>query len=182
MSHLTSTAVDPWIYGSAKALRVNDEVPNAFGKWVMDMGPFEWFVTRTLDREKIQKGFSKPGLGTARACLRELLVHTQAERFVAVFEMHDDGVPHLHAVLGGCRGIAGGEETRLDAHKWGWSKWLVHKQGGGAARYLGKYLGKDYTELYVGRRGPWTQCAMVNHPDRRHSECFGDSTLGGLRV
>ncbi len=136
----------------------------------MGFGPYEWFVTRTLDRENVQSGFSKPGHGTARNCLRQLLVYSACKRFTCVFELHADGVPHLHALIGGCRAINGAVAKRDDDRLWGWSKWLPFKATGGAPRYLGKYLGKDYTELYVGTGGPYG------------IEDLAGSTLGGLRV
>ncbi len=163
---------DPWLYASGKAARIaaKDSAENEFARWIMGFGPYEWFVTRTLDRERVQSGFTQPGLGTARTCLRQLLVYTQAKRVACVFELHDDGVPHLHAVIGGCRGINGAVAKRDDEQLWGWSKWLPFKATGGAPRYLGKYLGKDFTELYVGRDGPWSIVQLSG------------STLGGLRV
>ncbi len=161
-----------WLYASAKAARIaaKDSEENEFAGWIMGFGPYEWFVTRTLDRENVQPGFSKPGLGTVRQCLRQLLVYSGTKRFACVFELHADGVPHLHALIGGCRAIRGDVAERDDAQLWGWSKWLAFKKGGGAPRYLGKYLGKDFTELYVGRGGPY------GVKDLR------GSTLGGLRV
>ncbi len=168
-----STAIlDPWLYASGKAARIaaKDSEENEFARWIMGFGPYEGFVTRTLDRERVQSGFTKPGLGTARNCLRQLLVYSQTKRFTAVFEMHADGVPHLHALLGGCRGLDGARCESDDRALWGWAKWKAFKATGGAPRYLGKYLGKDYTELYVGTRGPWGVAELKG------------STLGGLRV
>ncbi len=147
-----------------------DSEENEFSRWIMGYGPYEWFITRTLDRERVQQGFSKPGLGTARSCLRQLLVYSGAKRFTCVFEMHADGVPHLHALVGGCRAINGAIAERDDSELWGWAKWRPFKRDGGASRYLGKYLGKDYTELYIGSDGPWSIDRLKG------------STLGGLRV
>jgi len=162
----------PWLYAQGKAARIGqlDSEENEFARWILGFGPFEWFVTRTLDRERVQQGFSKPGLGTARNCLRQLLVYSAARRFACVFEMHADGVPHLHALIGGGRGLRGDVAERDDSQLWGWSKWKAFKQTGGAPRYLGKYLGKDYTELYIGSSGPWSVDGLQG------------STLGGLRV
>ncbi len=161
-----------WLYAGSKAARIADKASseNEFARWLMGYGPYEWFVTRTLDRARVQSGFSQPGLGTARNCLRQLLVYSQAKRFVGVFELHGDGVPHLHAILGGCRAIRGDVAQLDDEQLWGWSKWKAFKSGGGAPRYLGKYLGKDFTELYIGTGGPW------GVDDLR------GSTVGGLRV
>ncbi len=163
---------EPWLHAQGKAARIaaKDSEENEFARWVMGFGPYEWFVTRTLDREKVQSGFTTPGLGTARACLRQLLVYSAARRFTCVFELHEDGVPHLHALIGGCRAINGAVAKRDDDLLWGFSKWRAFKKDGGASRYLGKYLGKDYTELYVGSNGPWD----IGRLD--------GSTVGGMRV
>ena len=161
-----------WLYAGSKAARIadKDSEENEFAGWIMGFGPYEWFVTRTLDRERVQSGFTKPGLGTARNCLRQLLVYSQAKRFACVFEVQPDGVPHLHALVGGCRAIRGDVAERDDAQLWGWAKWKAFKVSGGAPRYLGKYLGKDFTELYIGRTGPWSIGQL------------GGSTVGALRV
>ncbi len=161
-----------WLYASSKAGRIaeKDSDENEFARWIMGFGPYEWFVTRTLDRDRVQKGFTKPGLGTARTCLRQLLVYSACTRFACVFEMHADGVPHLHALIGGCRAIRADVAERDDGQLWGWAKWKAFKARGGAPRYLGKYLGKDYTELYLGANGPWSVGALAG------------TTLGGLRV
>ncbi len=161
-----------WVYAPSKAARiaVKDSEENEFAGWIMGFGPYQWFVTRTLDREKTGSGFTKPGLGTARACLRQLLVYSSAKRFACVFELHADGVPHLHALVGGCRAIQGDRAERDDNDLWGWSRWKAFKASGGAPRYLGKYLGKDFTELYVGVQGPYAVGDLEG------------STLGGLRV
>ncbi len=162
----------PWLYAQSKAARIaeKDSEENEFARWIMGFGPYEWFVTRTLDRERVQSGFTKPGLGTARNSLRQLLVYSQAKRYACVFELHGDKVPHLHAVIGGCRAIRADVAERDDSQLWGWAKWKAFKAGGGAPRYLGKYLGKDFTELYIGRAGPFSVDDLKG------------SILGGMRV
>ncbi len=102
-------------------------------------------------------GFSFAGKGTARECLRDLLVRTEAKRVVCCFETQERGAYHLHALLGGCRGIDGGIETRRDFEKWGIARWKVYREGAGGGRYIGKYLTKDEVELYVSDGGPWTE-------------------------
>ncbi len=155
-----------WIH----ARRMKDDSGDAFGRWAEGLGPFQWFVTRTLGKP-VDMGFTKVGLATARRCLRDLLIRTEATRCVAVFEMQEErGVPHLHALLGGCRGIDGGVEGRRDMELWGIARWKVFKREAGAPAYLGKYLAKDQVELYVGREGPYSM------------ERLQGTTVGGLRV
>lgn len=159
---------EQWIY----AKRMKDESDEAFGKWVEERGPWQWFVTRTLrNPPHMDMGFSKVGLGSARKCLRDLLERTEATRVVAVFEMQEErGVPHLHALLGGCRAVDGNVEVHRDFQLWGIARWKAFKRDAGAPAYLGKYLGKDVVELYIGDNGPYK------------AEDLKGATLGGLRV
>lgn len=157
---------EQWVH----ARRMKNDSDSAFGEWIEGRGPWQWFVTRTLGKP-VDMGFSKAGLGSARRCLRDLLVRTEAVRVAAVFEMQEErGVPHLHALLGGCRGINGGIEVARDFELWGIARWKAFKRGAGAPAYLGKYLGKEVVELYIGDNGPWDERALKG------------PTLGGLRV
>lgn len=165
-AELSERVREQWIY----AKRMKDESNEAFGRWIEGRGPWQWFVTRTL-RDDVTKGFSQPGVGTARRCLRDLLVRTQATRFACVFELqHDRGVPHLHALLGGCKGIDGNIEVSRDFTKWGIARWKVFKRGAGAPAYLGKYLVKDVVELYIGEDGPYVEGDLKG------------TTVGGTRI
>lgn len=155
---LITGAVTPWAYASSGNIRAEhrSEVVDAFGKWVDGLGDWQWFVTRTLGRP-VDVGFTQPGAGTARRCLRDLLVRTRARRFVCVFEMQSRGVPHLHALLETASAISGGVEQERDYNKWGIARWKIFRRGAGASYYLGKYLGKELIELYVGLDGPWSE-------------------------
>ncbi len=139
-----------WIH----AKRMGDDVGEAFGDWIEGLGEWQWFVTRTLGRP-VDMGFTKPGKRTALLCLHELLERTESDRFVAVFEMQEErGVPHVHALLAGCRSVDGGLEQERDFHKWGIARWKKYTKNAGAPAYLGKYLGKDIIELFIGDRRP----------------------------
>ncbi len=163
---LTEHDEKQWIYGR----RMKAEAHESFGAWIERIGPWQWFVTRTHGNE-VDMGFSKPGVGLSRRCLRDLIVRTEATRVVAVFEMQEDrGVPHLHALLGGCRAIDGGIEVTRDFRMWGIARWKVFKREAGAPAYLGKYLSKDVVEMYIGLEGPYKMADLKG------------VTLGGLRV
>ncbi len=165
-SGVTTRLEAQWIH----ARRMKDVSNEAFGDWVEGRGPWQWFVTRTLGTP-VDMGCTKMGLGTARRCLRDLLIRSEAVRFVAVFEMQDErGVPHLHALLGGCRSIDGNVEGARDMSLWGIARWKAYKREAGAPAYLGKYLAKDVVELYMGDTGPYD-----------NSDLKGP-TLGGLRL
>lgn len=158
--------LEQWIH----AKRMRSFSDDAFGEWLEGLGPWQWFVTRTLGTP-VDAGFTKVGVGTARQCLRDLLVRTRASRFACVFEMQQDrGVPHLHALLGGCRGIDGNIESLRDTELWGFSRWKAYKRGAGAPAYLGKYLAKDIVEFYVGLEGPY------------ELEKLKGTTVGGMRL
>ncbi len=156
--------VQGWVY----ATRFKEEVSSAFGDWVESLAEWRWFVTRSLGDEQCAEywnrrrwngksgnmGFSKSGLATARACLFDLLERTSCKRYVAVFEMQERGIPHVHALLADVRAIDGGLEQERDYRKWGLARWKKYTKGAGAPAYLGKYLGKEIVELYIGDRRP----------------------------
>lgn len=163
---LDGARIEQWVH----AKRMRNDSDNAFGEWLEGLGEWQWFVTRTMGMP-VDMGFTKVGLATARRCLRDLLVRVQAKRFACVFEMQEErGVPHLHALLGGCRGVDGNIEVRRDAELWGYARWKAYKRGAGAPAYLGKYLGKDIVEFYVGLDGPYEAVSLKGN------------TLGGTRV
>ncbi len=162
MTGVEADKVTPWIYASSGNLKVAHrmEVVDVFGKWVDGLCDWNWFVTRTL-AGPLDMGFSQPGMGTARNCLRDLLVRTGCRRFVCVFELQQRGVPHLHALLETPGAINGGVEQARDFNKWGIARWKIYLRGAGASYYLGKYLGKDMIELYVGLDGPYRAADLV---------------------
>lgn len=153
---MTATA-GAWVHASPRDVRNNyDEYRVAMGDWLESLGKWQWFVTGTLDPSRVTAGFTKPGIGSARAMLRYLLAETFATSFVAVFELHKSGVPHLHALLGGCPSIRADAAEAAMSKEYGHSRWKVYKEGGGAAGYVGKYLVKEEIELYIGTNGPWS--------------------------
>lgn len=166
--------VEAWVYASPQAVRAeysgDGGVKDAFGKWIEGLGSWNWFVTRTLSDRQATGRFTRPGLATARACLRELVEVSGARRFVCVFELQKRGVPHLHALLECDDAISGGRAEASDFRRWGIARWKVYSEGAGAARYLGKYLVKDITELYIGLNGPYDGSRLKG------------TTVGGTRL
>lgn len=152
------TGVSPWVYATSGNLRSQHrgEYIDELGAWFDRLGNWQWFVTRTL-ADKVDMGFTQPGVGSARICLRDLLVRTQCTTFICVFEMQGRGVPHLHALLETPGPINGGVEQERDYNKFGLARWKIYRKGKGAAYYLGKYLGKEMIELYIGSGGPWSE-------------------------
>ncbi len=177
----------PWRYTTVgDSRREYDEYGNSMGEWLSAMADWNWFVTCTLANDILSKGFSEPGVGTARACLRELLVLSGARFFVCVFELQARGVPHLHALLGGCPAINGGVAQEHFFRSYGISRWKVYQPGGKAPKYLGKYLQKEMIELYIGLDGPYEMedfKVFTGGLTKKNTPRFSwDPSLGGTRV
>ncbi len=179
--------VTPWRFaGVGDARRSYDDFGNEFGEWVAGLASWNWFVTCTLANENLSKGYTEPGLGSARACLRELLVLSQAREFICVFELQRRGVPHLHALLGGCPAINGGVAQEHFFRGYGISRWKIYQPGGAAPKYLGKYLQKALVEMYVGFDGPYVIEDFKTYTGgftKKGTLRFDwDPTMGGTRV
>jgi len=162
----------PWRYASSGETRRGGTPESvAFAEWVSAMAEWTWFVTLTLADRIVTGGFTKPGYGIARNALRELVNKTGATDFVAVFEMQKErGVPHVHALLKTPDAIIGSVAADHFDRAYGFSRWKVYKEGGGAAGYVGKYLAKEVIELYVGLDGPYSVKQLRG------------TTVGGTRV
>ncbi len=178
---------EPWRYASlGDGRREYDEYGNAIGDWFAKLADWQWFVTLTLGRAKLSKTFDRPGVGTARACLREVLVLSRCTSILCVFELHDSGVPHLHCLLGGCPAINGGVANEHFYGAYGISRWKIYRDGGAAPKYIGKYLAKEMIELYIGLDGPWMMDdfkVFTGGLTKRNTRRFHwDSTMGGLRA
>ncbi len=154
-------AVTPWIYASKGNLRGQHrgEYIDELGQWFDGLADWKWFITRTLGGET-DMGFTQPGIGMARRCLRDLLVRTEATDIVAVFELQQRGVPHIHALVRNERATNGGLEQERDFNKYGIARWKAYRKGKGASYYLGKYLGKEMIELYIGLDGPYSELQL----------------------
>ncbi len=149
-----AVGVSPWLYASGGSVRRDhDEYKSAMGEWIDGLGDWTLFVTRTLGEQSVVEG--EPSAGTARRCLRDLLVRSQARKFVCVFELQKRGVPHLHALLETSAAFRLYDEQERDYRIWGLARWKVFTGGGGAPGYVGKYLAKDAVEMYVGLDGPY---------------------------
>lgn len=159
---MTTEQREPWQYATKGFVNAKhkDEVTKGYGAWFSSLGAWNWFVTRTLGRP-VDMGYTQPGMATARACMRDLLLRSKASKAVIVFELQERGVPHLHGLLECQRGVNGRVEERRDIELWGIARWKPYKVDGGAAAYVGKelitstYMAKELTELYVFEDGPY---------------------------
>ena len=177
----------PWRYATVGDSRRNyDEYGDAMGDWIASLARWNWFVTCTLANDNLSKGFSEPGLATARACLRELAVLSQCESFLCVFELQKRGVPHLHALLAGCPAINGGVAQEHFFRNYGISRWKIYQPGGAAPKYLGKYLQKEVIELYFGYEGPYDMDrfkVFTGGLTKKGTPRFSwDPNMGGTRI
>ncbi len=146
-----------WQYATVGDTRRSyDETGEAIGNWIAGISEWQWFVTCTF-REPASSRFSVAGAGEARRCLRALLGETRARDYVCVFELQQNGATHLHALLAGCEAVNAGTAERYFFERFGISRWKAYKPGGSAPKYLGKYLGKDVVEMYIGSGGPWAE-------------------------
>ncbi len=153
----TTAPLEPWIYASTGDMRRDyDATGDAVGGWLGKRAEWQWFVTCTL-RPPRTRGFSLAGSGEARRCLRALLSQSRATDYVCVFELQGNGATHLHALLAGCQAIVGSTAEQFFFREFGISRWKAFKTGGNAPKYLGKYLGKDVVEMYIGSGGPWDE-------------------------
>ncbi len=179
--------ITAWKYAThGDSRRSYDDYGNAIGDWFSRLANWQWFVTCTLAHNHLSKGFTEPGIGTARACLRELVVLSCARQFLCVFELQRSGVPHLHALLGGCGAINGGVAQEHFYRGYGISRWKIYQEGGFAPRYIGKYLQKEMIELYIGLGGPYLMedfKIFTGGLTKRGTRRFQwDPSLGGTRV
>jgi len=179
--------IEPWKYASVgDNRREYDEYGNSMGEFISKLASWNWFVTCTLANDHLSKGFSEPGVGTARACLRELIVRSCARSFICVFELQKRGVPHLHSLLAGCPAINGGVAQEFFFKAYGISRWKIYQPGGAAPKYIGKYLQKEMIELYIGFEGPYdmdrfkTFTGGLTQKNTRRFQW--DPSLGGTRV
>ncbi len=103
-----------------------------------------------------------------------------------MFEMQRRGVPHLHALLGGCPAINGGVAQEHFFRNYGISRWKVYQPGGSAPKYIGKYLQKEMIELYIGLDGPYDidrfKIFTGGLTKKKTLRFMWDPTLGGTRV
>lgn len=179
--------LSPWIYASSgDSRREYDDFKSEIGRWFDSLGEWQWFVTCTLDVGRVSEGFTMPGVGVARACLRELLCRSGAKRVICVFERTKAGIPHLHALLAGCDAIRA-EAAQVHMFKtFGMARFKVYAEKGGAAGYLGKYLGKEMIELYMGFDGPWKEDdfkVFTGGLTKKGTKRFNwDTSMGGLLV
>ncbi len=177
----------PWQFASHwDSRREYDDYGAAIGDWFAALADWQWFVTLTLGRAKLSKSFDRPGVGTARACLRQLLVLSRCRSFLCVFELHKSGVPHLHALLAGCPAINGAVASQYFYGGYGISRWKIYKPGGAAPKYIGKYLAKEMIELYIGTTGPWDmdqfKIKTGGLTKKGTPRFIWDTTLGDTRV
>lgn len=155
-----------YLYGNKKYLyrKGGGAQADEYGKWFESLARWQWFVTITYNPEKLGKGFTEAGRGTAVRMLRDMLVRTAAGSFVAVFERQSRGDYHVHALLARCKAVNGFEAARATEVSFGMARYRIFN-GHGAGAYLAKYLAKDVMDLYIGldTHEDWVYAGLQNY-------------------
>jgi len=149
---------------SARTAQLEAKV--AFGEFILGSGDWKIFWTQTFRPPGKSYGdratYTRRGYSNAWRQWDRLVEFASAEvgdkcRTFSVMELHESGVPHIHALLGRSRGgrrWAYGDclselAKRLEAHATelvGFSKVRVLNLEGGATWYCCKYCVKGYSE------------------------------------
>lgn len=120
---------------------------------------FEWFVTLTLDKEKIDRYDPKSIMQKVNRWL-DNMVRRHGLRYVLVPEMHKDGAYHFHgffagdvvAVASGHYDVQGHEFFNLPQWEYGFTTALrLYGTYSQAVAYVCKYIGKQDGERPMGR-------------------------------
>lgn len=123
----------------------------AWCDWLVAMGPWDWFVTRTF--ANAEYGFTRPGVRTTERCVRDLLEIASARKSFAVLEWQKRGWPHIHALLTGSPFLDGKELQERDYKKYGIARWIRLKDDRAVAKYVVKYVLKEHGITWLnGRR------------------------------
>lgn len=131
------------------------EVKQAWGDWVKDLAPWQWFATLTFrdpSEEEVRRGYTKRGYAYANKAYNQFLGMLQPALgelywFRAFETQYWRGVPHVHALIGGL------DSTRYaEVGKWYWEKYgfirvLDYDPTLGAGYYLCKYVTKELGDI-----------------------------------
>src|SRR5437867_11383675 len=129
------------------------EVLDAWGNWLADLAPWDWFVTLTYrsvgDGQYDRSPHSLWWYERAwTEFVRELSLPVRNVRWVRAWESHKwRPEPHLHALIAGVADL-----QRRDAWRWWWDRYGVNRilpyaPDRGAARYIAKYVVKELGDI-----------------------------------
>lgn len=121
---------------------------------------FQWFVTLTLDPERIDR-YDPKAVTKALSHWCDNMVRRHGLRYVLVPERHKDGAFHFHGFFAG-RGLKAVASGHTDAHGhpvYNLPQWTLgfttaielYGEYGSAVGYVCKYIGKQDAERPLGR-------------------------------
>ena len=130
---------------------------------------WEWFVTLTLDKEKIDRYDYDEVSKRVKKWFDNLKQRKAPDMYyIIVPERHKDGAWHFHGLIGGCSGLtfvnsgkrtskASGRQIIYNFEDWkfGFSTATKVKDTERVSGYICKYITKDMCEATVGKRRYW---------------------------
>ncbi|MBA7555026.1 hypothetical protein ES705_47671 [subsurface metagenome] len=131
------------------------ELKQAWGDWVSQLYPWQWFVTLTFrDRtpEEISRGWTKVGHAYAKTAYNQFLGFLQpalgALYWCRAFEtQYWRGVPHIHALVGGLDSLEYAPVAAWYWQRYGFIRVLEYDEQLGAGYYLCKYIIKELGDV-----------------------------------
>jgi len=151
------------------------------------MNQFDYFITWTLDKEKIDR--YDPGEVSKK--LKKFLnnkVNRNDLKYLIIPEYHQDGAIHMHGLISGNLSLVeSGKQTQsgqtiynMPQWSYGWSTAIALDNNVGAiARYITKYISKDFRKIfgnfyYAGGKGlerePPSQLYDINYHEINEKE------------
>ena len=132
-----------------------EEICQAFGDWIDDMSPWEWYATLTFRDPQDPRfpGWTKIGWKSAHNALQSFNNALVMELdyinpiWVACMELQRRGVPHWHMLVSNI-----GDQRRMSWVDWwyehfGIARILPYDRQLGCRYYLGKYLSKEVADI-----------------------------------
>lgn len=136
-----------------KAGILHNELADAWGRWIEDLGPWEWFVTLTFrDPSPGPTQYTKPGWARAKSAWRDFTKFVDPPlgglRWVRAFEEQPwRGVPHVHALVAGMNTRQFKPVSGFLWKRYGFCRILEYDRELGAQFYLTKYVTKELADF-----------------------------------
>lgn len=147
------------IHNSTTPGACQGELKQAWGDWVSQLYPWQWFVTLTFrdpTPEQVRQGWTKIGHAYAKTAYSNFLRYVQPALgslywFRAFETQHWRGVPHIHALVGGLDSLEYGPVAAWYWQKYGFIRVLEYESSRGASYYLSKYVTKELGDIRLSQ-------------------------------
>lgn len=126
---------------------------------------WEWFLTLTLNKEKIERFDYDVIAKKVRKWFNNLKRKAPGLYYVIVPEHHKNGAWHFHGLIGGCEGLVFDFSGRRDKKGrpvynlpdwgYGWSTATEVSSTDCVSAYVCKYITKDFIGVTKGRKRYW---------------------------